>query len=591
MKFSDKKWLNYQLLIPKQQKNVLIFLSIIIGLLSGLAAVILKNLVHYVEYWVRNFSKVESQNFIYLLLPFIGLILTYLFIKFFVKDDISHGVSRILQAISRKDGKIEKHNTYSSMTGSSLTVGFGGSVGIEAPMVYTGAAIGSNIAMLFKQNYRVRVLLIGAGVAGAIAAIFKAPIAAIIFAVEVLMIDMTAFAIIPLIISSVTGALVATFLLGKSTEFYFALSEPFMFSNFAFYALLGIFCGLISLYFLFVNEKIESKLLKITSNIQRIIIGGGLLGILIFIFPPLFGEGYQAMRLILSGEIIQLSNNSLFYAFDENHWMFLIYLLLLLLIKVVATSLTTGGGGVGGVFAPALFMGGITGALFAKIINKFSFFNLSESNFTLVGMAGLLSGVLHAPLTAIFLIAEITGGYELFIPLILTSSLAYITVNIFEPHSIYTKKLVAKGELITHDKDKAVLTLLKVEEVIEKNFICLKPNDTLRKLIKAIKESNRNIFPVITDKNEFVGLVSLDDVRKIMFQRDLYDTITVKSYIIVPPKFVYLTDSMEVVMEKFRTSGTWNLPVVDKNNKYIGFVSRANVFNYYRKKLVEFSED
>jgi len=581
-----------QVIITKyhlKQKNLILLLSVIIGILSGLAAVFLKHAVHFVENLVAGVSRVEEQNILYLVLPMLGIFLTSIFLHLFVKEDISHGVSKILQAISKKNGRIKKHNTYSSMIGCSLTVGFGGSVGMEAPILFTGAAIGSNIGMFFKQNYRLRVILIAAGVSGAMAAIFKAPIAGIIFAVEVLMLEMSAYAIMPVIISSVTGAIVSTILLGKKLEFYFAISDTFNINNIHLFALLGVFCGIISLYFLFINEQIEQKLSNILSPIKRILIGGLFLGLLIFLFPPLFGEGYKSMKLILSGEVHQLTNNSFFYNYQENSWIFLLYLLLILLLKVFATSLTTGSGGIGGVFAPSLFMGGIAGAFFAKLVNKLSFVNVSESNFTLIGMAGIIAGIVHAPLTAIFLIAEITGGYELFIPLILTSSISYLTVNIFRPHSIYTKKLAQKGELITHDKDKAVLTLLSVREMIETNFSSLKPEDTLNEVVNKIAESKRNIFPVVGKDNEFIGVVGLDDVRTIMFNKDLYHKITVKELMNIPPEVVYISDNMDLMMQKFQKTGLWNLPVIE-NKKYIGFVSRSNVFNFYREKLREFSD-
>ncbi len=590
MKNIVKIILDFSTGFARRQKNVIIFLSIIIGVLSGLAAVILKNAVHYVELFVLSLSNVEEQNYLYLLLPALGIMLTWLFVNAFIKEDIGHGVSKILQAISRKNGRIKRHNMYSSMAGCSLTVGFGGSAGMEAPILYTGAAIGSNIAMLFKQNYRLRVLLIGAGVSGAMAAIFKAPIAGIIFAIEVLMIDMTAFAVIPIVISSVTGAIVSTFLLGKKIEFYFTISDPFNLHNIHWYALLGVFCGLVSLYFLYINEKVEEKLEKIKSQLKRLLTGSLILGILIFMFPPLFGEGYIFMKLILSGEISQLTNNSFFYDYKDDVWIFLGYLFLILVFKAFATSLTTGSGGVGGVFAPSLFMGGIAGAFFAKLINQISTANISESNFTLVGMAGIIAGVVHAPLSAIFLIAEITGGYALFIPLILTASISYITVNVFRPHSIYTKKLAQKGELITHDKDKAVLTLLNTKEVVETNFQQLHPEQSLGDLVKAISKSKRNLFPVVDENNSLIGIITLDDVRNIMFNKELYNEKLVSDLMVIPGAFVNLTDNMEKVMEKFNTSGMWNLPVLH-NGEYAGFVSRSNVFNFYRKKLVEFSEE
>lgn len=573
-----------------KQKNLILMLSVIVGIFSGLAAVFLKHAVHFVENLVSGVSRFEEQNILYFVLPMLGIFVTFLFLHYFVKEDIGHGVSKILQAISKKDARIKKHNTYSSMIGCSLTVGFGGSVGMEAPILYTGAAIGSNIGMFFKQNYRLRVILIAAGVSGAMAAIFKAPIAGIIFAIEVLMIEMSAYAIMPVVISSVTGAIVSTILLGKKLEFYFAISDSFNVQNLPFFVLLGVFCGLISLYFLYINEKVEQKLANIISPIKRIIIGGLLLGLLVFLFPPLFGEGYKSMKFILSGEVHQLANNSFFYNYEENSWMFLVYLLLILLLKVFATSLTTGSGGIGGVFAPSLFMGGITGAFFAKLANKLSFVNVSESNFTLIGMAGIIAGIVHAPLTAIFLIAEITGGYELFIPLILTSSISYLTVNIFQPHSIYTKKLAQKGELITHNKDKAVLTLLSVREMIETNFLSLKQEDTLNEVVNKISESKRNIFPVVANDNKFIGIVSLDDVRSIMFNKDLYHKISVKELMTIPSELVFISDNMDTMMQKFHRTGLWNLPVIE-DDKYIGFVSRSNVFNFYREKLREFSDE
>jgi chloride channel protein, CIC family len=590
MKNVKENFVRFSQKIIQHQKNVVLGLSILIGVLAGMAAVILKNAVHYVEEFVLSSGNAENQNYLYLVLPGLGLLLTWLFVHYLIKEDIGHGVSRILQAISKKSGRIKRHNTYSSMVGCSMTVGFGGSAGMEAPILYTGAAIGSNIAMLFKQNYRFRVLLMGAGVAGAMAAIFKAPIAGIIFAVEVLMIDMAAYSVLPIVGSAVTGALVSTFLLGEKIEFYFTTSEPFNLNNFHWYLVLGVFCGIVSLYFLFINEKVENILGKLKSPLKRVGISALLIGILIFVFPPLFGEGYTFMKLILSGNVTQLTNNSFFYEYRQDFWVFAAYLFMILVFKVFATSLTTGSGGIGGVFAPSLFMGGIAGAFFSRLINHLSIGNISESNFTLVGMAGIIAGVVHAPMTAIFLIAEITGGYALFIPLIITSALSYLTVNIFRSHSIYTKKLALKGELLTHDKDKAVLTLLNVREVIETNFISVQEKQTLRDLVGAISKSSRNFFPVLDENKNLKGVVALDDVRPVMFNRDLYDTVTVQELMIIPEAYVSLSDHMEVVMQKFNSSGLWNMPVVN-NGVYVGFVSRSNVFNYYRKKLVEFSEE
>lgn len=577
-------------LINIKQNNLILIISVIVGIFSGLAAVLLKHTVHFVEDLVTGFAKVEDQNFMLLFLPLIGILITYFFLRYIINDDISHGVSKILHSISRKKARIKKHNTYSSLVSCSLTVGFGGSVGMEAPILYTGAAIGSNIGDFFRQNYRFRVILIGAGVSGAMAAIFKAPIAGIIFAIEILMIEMSAMSLMPIIISSVTGAIVSTLLLGKKLEFYFAISESFNLDNLLLFVLFGVFCGLVSLYFTYVNEHVERNLKKIVSPMKRLLFGGLLLGLLIFLFPPLFGEGYKSMKLILSGEVYQLANNSLFYNYTENSWIFLLYLLLVLLLKVFATSITTGSGGIGGVFAPSLFMGGIAGAFYSKLASKLLNTNISESNFTLVGMAGIIAGVVHAPLTAIFLIAEITGGYELFIPLIITSAISFLVVKSFQPHSLYTKKLALKGELLTHDKDKTVLTLLNVKDMIETNFCTVKPEETLYDLVNKISTSKRNIFPVVGENNLFLGLVYLDDVRSIMFKSELYHKITIKELISKPKEVVFLTDTMSEMMQKFNKSGLWNLPVVDEQ-KYLGVVSRSNVFNNYREKLREFSDN
>ncbi len=572
-------------------RNFLLFLSIVIGILAAIAAVILKTSVHYLEYWVRNIPGKHMENWFLLVFPIIGILITVFYVRTFVKDDISHGVSRILYAISRNKAVMKLHNTYSSVIACTFTGGLGGSVGMEAPIVSTGAAIGSNVAQASKLGYKRTVLLLGCGAAAAIAAIFKAPIAGLIFALEVLMLDLTMASIIPLLIATVTAAIFSTIFLGEQIEFYFTLQDPFQFGHIPFYLLLGIFTGVISLYFTWVNSQVEKRVKKEKSPYLRVIKAGLILGILIFIFPPLFGEGYMGMRSLLSGNPGELLDNSIFaYFIDEAGLMFLGFLLLVLLFKAVATSLTTGAGGIGGVFAPSLFIGGIAGFIFSRFINIFGGQYISERNFSLVGMAGLIAGVIHAPLTAIFLIAEITGGYELFIPLIITSSLAYITVVYFQPHSLYTKNLARKGQLITHHKDKAVLTMLTVENVLETKFSKIKPEQTLGDLVKVIAKSNRNIFPVTDDSNNFIGLIVLDEVREIMFDKAKYNKLTVRNLMIKPDVLVNINDHMDTVMQKFKESGMWNLPVVE-DGKYRGFISRSNVFNLYRNMLIEFSEE
>ncbi len=572
-------------------KHFILFLCVIIGVLAAIAAVVLKTIVHYFEGWVRSISGAYNENWLFLIFPLLGIIITVIYVRKVVKDDISHGVSRILYAISRNKGVMKLHNTYSSVVSCAFTSGFGGSVGMEAPIVSTGAAIGSNVAQSARFGFKRTVMLVGCGAAAAIAAIFKAPIAGLIFALEVLRLDLTLSSIIPLLIATVTGTIFSAIFLGEQIEFYFTLSDPFNYSNIPFYVLLGIVTGIVSLYFSWINEKIEAGIGKIKSVYRRVLIGGLFVGLLVFLFPPLFGEGYTAMRWLLSGNIHELLEESIFSNFfDHTGLLFLGFLAFVLLFKAVATSLTLSSGGIGGVFAPSLFMGSITGFIFARLVNYWNLISISERNFALVGMAGLIAGVIHAPLTAIFLIAEITDGYELFIALIITASISYLTVVYFQPHSLYTKKLAQKGQLITHHKDKAVLTLLKVENVLETDLKTVKPEQTLGDLVKVVAKSHRNIFPVIDDDNNFLGLVPLDDIREVMFDKSKYDELKVRNIMVQPPDFVAVDDNMDTVMKKFRDTGLWNLPVVDKG-KYLGFISRANVFNIYRKMLIEFSEE
>ena len=572
------------------ERNFLIILSMIIGVFAAVAAVALKTGVHYFEGWVRRIPGQHMENYFFLVFPLIGILITVLFIRHIVRDDISHGVSRILYAISRNKGVMKLHNTWSSVVACTFTSGFGGSVGMEAPIVSTGAAIGSNLAQAVKLGHKRTILLIGCGSAAAIAAIFKAPIAGLIFALEVLMLDLTMASIVPLLIATVTGAIFSAFFLGEGVEFYFTLKDTFNYSAIPFYIILGAFTGFISLYFTWMNGKVEGRIKQFTRPFQRVLIGGLILGILIFLFPPLFGEGYFTMRSMLSGQPEQLLLESPFgHLVDRSGLVFIGFLVCVLFLKVVAMSLTTGAGGVGGVFAPSLFVGNIAGFVFSRLINTYTGVKISEYNFTLVGMAGLLAGVMHAPLTAIFLIAEITGGYELFIPLIITSSISYLTVQYFQPHSIYTKKLAEKGELLTHDMDQNVLTLLNVESVIETNLDTVGPDMSLGELVKVIAKSRRNIYPVLDNDKNFLGIVWLDDVREIMFERSKYNEFNVRNLMFYPRATVNLTDTMETVMQKFRDSGLWNMAVLE-DGKYKGYLSRSNVFNIYRSMLLEFSE-
>ena len=573
-----------------RHRQLLLSLSLIIGMLSGLAAVLLKNTVYYTNEFLTGRLAPETGNLIYLAFPAIGIFLTVVFARYVIRDNISHGVSKVLYAISRKDSVLAPHNSYSSMVASTMTVGFGGSVGLEAPIVLTGASIGSNLGRFLKLNYKTITLLIACGATGAIAGIFKSPIAAMIFSLEVLMLDLTMWSIIPLLISAVTGATIATLLLGKGAVFYFTLHEPFLIGNIPWYILLGVITGLVSYYFTWGSMKVESRLNKISSPYHRLLYGGALLGLLIYLFPPLYGEGYGTLRALLGGDATEIAAGSLIATLRDNYWVFLGFLIFILIFKVVAMAATTGSGGVGGIFAPSLYMGGVTGFLVAILINNFSFINVSERNFALVGMAGLMAGVMHAPLTAIFLIAEITGGYELFIPLIITSTIAYLTIMYFEPHSIYTKRLAARGELITHHKDKAVLTLMKMGPVIETDLKTVHPEASLGELVKIVSKSRRNIFPVVDEDNYLLGIVLLDNIREIIFKPAQYDKVRVLDIMHIPPETVSADENMESVMRKFEDSDAWNLPVVD-NMKYVGFISKSKIFSAYRKILLQFSSD
>jgi len=571
-------------------RNFVLILSLIIGLISGLSAVLLKNTVYYTHYFLTLGFNTEGGNLLYLAYPLFGMALTVLFVRYFVKDNISHGVSRILYAISKNNSHLKGHNNYSSMIASTLTIGFGGSVGLEAPIVLTGASIGSNLARVMRMDYRSITLMVGCGAAGAIAGIFKAPIAAVVFALEVLMLDLTMGSLIPLLIAAVTGATVSSFLMGKTVLFSFTVTDPFSLSNIPFYILLGIITGLVSLYFTRANMYIESGFSKIKSPVHKLLLGGIILSVLIFILPPLYGEGYEVLTQILNGEGDAILGNSIFYAFRDNQLLFIGVLLMIMFFKVIAMALTTSGGGVGGIFAPSLFMGGITGLFTSRVINQFGFITLPESNFALAGMAGVMAGVMHAPLTAIFLIAEITGGYEFFIPLIITSTIAYLTINFYEPHSIYTKRLAIRGELITHDKDKAALTRMRINRLIESNFLPVSPDATLGELVKVIARSERNVFPVIDGDNNFLGVVFINEIRNIMFNHELYESTYVRNLMFMPEPLISIDETMEDVAVKFNECANYNLPVLDKG-KYVGFVSRANVFSAYRNLVKEASQE
>ena len=574
-----------------KENTFLIILALVVGVVCGFAALTLKGLIHWVSGTLTEHMNLTTANWTYLIYPMIGILIVTLYVKYIVKDNISHGVTRVLNAISQKKSRLKRHNMYSSMIASSITIGFGGSVGAEGPIVYTGAAIGSNIGQAFRLSPRVLMLLVGCGAAAGIAGIFRAPIAGMLFTIEILMIDLTGATVMPLLIASVTGATVAYVMEGYTAEFFFSQSEPFLTRKIPYAILLGVFCGFISLYFTRMMNTMETMFSKIKNRPLKIAFGGTLLALLIFLFPPLFGEGYDSINNLLDGDPSSIVNGTLLYFGRDSVWLIAGYIGLIVLTKVFATSATNGAGGVGGTFAPSLFVGAMAGFLFAYILNNLDLgIDISNKNFALLGMAGVMSGVMHAPLMAIFLTAEMTGGYQLFLPLLIVSILSYGTIKIFEPYSIYTMRLAQRGELLTHHKDKAVLTLLKMDSVIEKDFAKVKPEMSLKEMVDVISKSNRNLFPVVNDNDELLGIVLLDDIRNIMFRPDLYRKMYVRRFMSMPPARVEVGESMESVMKTFDRSGAWNLPVVEKG-KYVGFVSKSKIFNSYRRVLRHYSED
>jgi chloride channel protein, CIC family len=572
------------------QVKLVYFLSLIVGLLSALAAAFLKYAIHYTGRLLNSLASDSNTSFLYFFYPIVGMFITLIFVKFIVKDKISHGISRILYAMSKRRSTMKVHNTWTSLVASTLTIGFGGSVGAEAPIVLTGSSIGSWVGRFFKLNYKNITLLIGCGAAGAVSGIFKAPIAGIVFTLEILMLDLTISSIVPLLISSVTAATVAYFLMGERVLMSFEITEAFHISNIPIYVVLGVSSGLISLYFSRMTLFLEGNYEKIRNVYLRLLLGGTVLGILVYFFPPFYGEGYNTIMVLLQGNADQAFSGQLFNSFSGSFTGLILFMTGLIFLKVIASSSTNGAGGVGGIFAPTLFIGGINGYLVYTLLKKFLHVSLPDNRFVLIGMAGMMAGVMHAPLTAIFLIAEITGGYRLLIPLIITSTVAYITTRSFERHSIYHVQLAEKGELITHDKDKAVLTRMDWKRDIDRDLPKVKQTDTLGDLVKIISRSKRNIFPVVDQYNILDGVVLLDDVREIMFRHELYDSTMVRDIMSIPPSYLDLKESNETVMEAFSNSGAWNLPVLN-NGYYVGFLSKSRIYSTYRDLLVEFSQE
>ena len=565
-------------------------LSILVGIAAGMGAVIIKRSVGLIEHFLTEGFTDDIHNYLYFIYPGIGLLIVVLVKKFIIKKPVGHGIPNVLFAISKNSSLIRPYQMVASIITSSITVGFGGSVGLEGPTVSTGAAIGSNIGRLLRLDYRRITLLVGCASAAAMSAIFKSPIAAIIFALEVLMLDLTMAALVPLLISSVTAALVSYAFMGQFTVYDFKVYETFNLGNIPFYVILGVVAGFISLSFTRIYNFVEDTFDKIKHWYAKLITGVAILGVLLFFLPSLYGEGYDVVSSSLRGDYTELFVNSMFYDFRENEIAIILMFVAVIFLKVFATSATFGAGGIGGIFAPTLFIGANTGLLLGEILRYFGYDTVVASNFALIGMCGLIAGVLHAPLTAIFLIAEFTGGYQLFVPLMIVSTISYTTIKYFENTSVYTRQLARRGELFTHDKDKMVISLMNVKDLLETRFKTVHKDANLRELVKVITKSKRNVFPVVDDEGIFYGVVHLNDIRDVIFKPELYDSVMVTSLMHAPMTSATLDDSMEDIVLKFQKTPQFNI-VVLQDGKYIGFVSRANVFSKYRKMLKEFSED
>ncbi|MEG1664983.1 MAG: chloride channel protein [Mucinivorans sp.] len=571
------------------ERQLLFVLALIVGILAGVMGHILKESISAIQALLTDWNSIANVNFFYLIYPTIGITITVLFVKGLIKDEISHGVTRIFYAISRKDSRIKPHNMYSSVVGSSITIGFGGSVGAEAPIVLTGAAIGSNIGKFMRLKYNHITLLLGCGAAAAIAAVYKAPIAGFAFVLEVLMLELTFTSVVPLLISSVAAA-TTTYLLVGIDPFFGTYTPTFALSNLPFYAILGLAGGVVSYIFSTLTMKIEGYFNRIAKQWKKIAIGGLGLGALIFIFPPLYGEGYETIRTILGGDFGSIFNHSLFYNIQEHFLTITLYIGGILFFKVIAMTFTNAAGGVGGTFAPSLFVGAMLGFFFAITFNHFFGTTLPVGSFTLVGMAAIMSGVMKAPLTSMFLVAELTGGFQLFLPLMLTSAVSFALSYYFEPFSIYTKRLAVRGELLTHNKDENTMQFLEVDKLIERDFQTVESGGKLRSMIEAVENSNRNVFPVLRH-GKLVGIITLDDIRADMFDIKKWDTKLLKNYMREPPERIIIGEGARQVVEKFETTQAWNLPVIDNKGQYVGFVSKSRLLTAYREQLQKLSID
>lgn len=576
------------------EKQFIMLLAFLVGIGTAVAAQTLKLLIHEIEYMLTSQFDVRHSNWLFLVYPVVGIYLTALFIKYVVRDDIGHGVTKILYALSRRQGNIRGHNCWSSVVASALTIGFGGSVGAESPIVLTGSAIGSSLGRLFNLDHKTMMLLIGCGASGAVAGIFKAPIAGLMFTLEVLMVDLTMASLLPLLVSCLTAACITYAWTGMNPMFNFVLNDPFAVNRVPTSVMLGICCGFISLYFTRVMNSFEQVFGRLNNMYAKLALGGVVLALLIYFFPPLYGEGYNTISVLINGRspeaVDSVLNNSLFYGHQN---LLLVYLGLIILLKVFATTATNGGGGCGGTFAPSLFLGCIGGFVFSRLWNEFGLWDVSvpETNYALLGMAGVMSGVFHAPLTGVFLIAELTGGYQLFIPLMIVSVASYLTINAFEKHSIYAMRLARKGELLTHHKDRSVLTLMTLDSIIDKERPLLYPDMYLGQIVQTVSTSKSLHFAVVDMKKGMLGVININKIRKIIFRSELYRMYKASQLMQQPEMVLRTNDNMQTVMNKFAHCDAGTLPVLNPDGTFVGFVSRTRLYASYRQVMKDFSEE
>ena len=589
---ADRIYLEFLRLTRRlSNQQIMMLLAVVVGVLAGLGTYLFEMLLHGIKSGLIRWFPVDSAHILFLIYPAVGIILATLFVKYIVRDNISEGVTRVLYAMSRRNSRIARHNCWTSIVGGATTIGFGGSVGPEAPIVLTGAAIGSNIGRLARLNYKHTTLLLCCGAGAALAAIFKAPITGVVFVLEILMLDITAGSVIPLLIASITATTMAFMLRGFDPILAVTLApaDAFELWQIPLFILLGVLCGLMAWYFTSMNSRVGGFFKSIDKQYKKWLWGGAILGILIFVFPPLYGEGYEGFTSLMHGNAQELFNNSLFYRFRDIDWVIILFVIATMFFKVIAMSTTNAAGGVGGTFAPSLFVGAFTGASLALVCNTLFGWEVSIVSFTLVGMAGVMSGVMNAPLTSIFLIAELSNGYGLFIPLMITACISFAVDYYLDPDSIYTKQLRQKGELLTHDKDQSVFVFLKLEELMETDFLRIKENMTLGDIVHIISTARRNIFPVIDNFGRLIGVVQLDDLREDMFKHERYGR-PISDYMIPPPDKIIEHEAILSVMEKFEDKHAWMLPVVDKQGRYLGFISKSRILNAYREQLVKIQQ-